>query len=148
MLVQISLLLVASYEGSRPEQPQEMDPRYYVPVQDGKIMNFLMWQGSRLAINIHAAGVFASENKFSLQNTTTYNMYCTSAKYERKAMDWTVFPKPISSAKIPLMPWEVYRIAHQHYGRVNTNLNCLGFMLGFLETWGWLYERWIALSTR
>jgi len=29
----------------------------------------------------------------------------TSAKYERNATDWTVLPSPISSAKMPLMPY-------------------------------------------
>ena len=28
----------------------------------------------------------------------------TCARYERKAMDWTVFPRPISSARMPLIP--------------------------------------------
>jgi hypothetical protein len=30
----------------------------------------------------------------------------TSATWPRKAMDWTVFPNPISSARIPLIPLE------------------------------------------
>ncbi len=31
-------------------------------------------------------------------------MPCTSAKYARSEIDWIVLPRPISSARIPLMP--------------------------------------------
>ncbi len=44
--------------------------------------------------------------------TPTSHTHFTSARWERKAMLWTVFPNPISSASIPLMPWS-YRLASQ-----------------------------------
>ena len=50
-------------------------------------------------------------------------MIYTSARYERKAMDWTVFPRPISSAKIPLIPLKSiqdYNFESKISGKVDT----------------------------
>ena len=49
----------------------------------------------------------------SRSSRPAYDLLCswllndlTSARYDSKATDWTVLPRPISSARIPLIPWK------------------------------------------